>query len=297
MLSGLLNVGMNLFFVLVCGMDVEGVALATMLANGVSACVLLFLLSRQQDHCRFSLRKLSIDRKILYEILYVGVPAGVQSSFFSISNMLIQSSILKVDAATFPAELEKYPVVGGNSAAQNLEGFAYTATNAVYQASVTFTSQNMGAKRYDRIKKIMGACYLTTSAVSVLVAGILILFHEPLLSLYGVAPGATGSPEQIAFESGRMRFQVLMTPYALLAAMEVGSGVLRGLGKSLTSTIISLIGTCVFRVAWIYTVFASVGTLFSIFLSYPISWALCAVCHLLFSIRTLRKLKRTEAVG
>lgn len=292
--AGLLNVGLNLFFVLVCGLSVEGVALATAISNVIAAVVLFVLLSRESGPCRFSWRRLRIHRHSFLSILHIGLPAGIQGSLFSISNMLIQSSILQINNSVSPPDSAFQPVVKGNAAVGNLEGFVYSATNSFCQAAATFTSQHTGAQKYGRIKRVMGCCYALTTVVALLFSGALMLFRHPLLALYGVVEGAPGTLDAIAMDTALLKLEIMIIPYFLLALMEVGSGALRGLGRSITSTILSLLGACVFRVVWILTVFRALGSLESIYISYPISWALTAIAYFIFCIRTLRGLIRDQ---
>ena len=294
--TGLLNVALNLFFVLFLGMSVEGVALATTIANAASAAILLVHLGRSKGICRFSFRKLRLERAAFKDIVLNGVPAGIQGALFSLSNMLIQSSVIKVNNMITPAGIGYQPVVKGNAAVANLESFAYTATNSVHQASVTFTGQNVGAGKYSRISSVMRNCYLITFFVAEISAGLILLFRNPLLSLYGVVNGAASTGEAIAYSAAITRLLYMFPPYFTLAFMEVGSGILRGLGKSATSTIVSLIGSCLFRVVWIFTVFAARPTLGIIYVSYPISWAMTALIHFLCSTAVRKKLLRTQKV-
>ncbi|MBO4562096.1 MAG: MATE family efflux transporter [Clostridia bacterium] len=282
--TGLLNVGLNLFFVMVCGMSVDGVACATVIANVVSALILGLILMRDPGPCRLELKKLRLDRAAVREIIRDGLPAGVQGALFSLSNMLIQSTIIGFNNRLCPGGSD---VIDGNSAANNLEGFAYVSTNSVYQASVTFTSQNYGAQKFRRIGRVMRCCYFVTACIAVIGAGSLLLFHKSLLSLY--------ISRDLAVETAMTRMRIMLLPYVLLAFMEVGSGVLRGLGRSMTSTLIALIGTCVFRIIWIYTVCRAVDQLWIVYLSYPISWGMTGLTHFLFS-ETIRRrhLRRQE---
>ena len=282
--SGLLNVVLNLFFVLVCGMSVDGVALATVLSNVVSTVWLGSKLMHDRSDCRLDLKKLKLEKTAVREIIRDGLPAGVQGALFSLSNMLIQSTIIGFNNRLCPGGSD---IIDGNAAAMNLEGFAYVATNSVYQASVTFTSQNYGAGKYRRIGKVMGSCYLVTGIIAVAAGAILLVFHKPILSLYSLAP--------VSEEIAMLRMKIMLTPYFTLAFMEVGSGVLRGLGRSTTSTLISLVGSCVLRLVWIWTVVPLVGELWIVYLSYPISWALTAIAHFTVS-ETIRRryVKRAE---
>ncbi|MGN0493177.1 MAG: MATE family efflux transporter [Acutalibacteraceae bacterium] len=292
--TGLLNVALNLLFVLCFGMSVDGVALATTISNAASSSILLIYLARDKGLCRFSLKYLKFDRKALKNIIYIGLPAGIQGALFSVSNMLIQSSVIKVNNMVTPAGISYQPVVKGNAATANLESFAYTATNSVYQASVTFTGQNVGAGKYKRIGSVMRSCYLVTFCVAVISAGLILLLRQPLLSLYGVVPGAEGSGEAIAYSTAVTRMLYMYPLYFLLAFMEVGSGILRGLGKSMTSTTVSLIGSCVFRIVWIFTAFAAHPTLGIIYVSYPISWGLTALIHFICCTAVRKKLLRRQ---
>lgn len=287
--AGLLNVGLNLFFVLVTGLSVEGVAIATAVANAVSALVLLTVLARDPGPCRFSPRRLCMDKYALRDIVLVGIPAGVQGALFSFSNIIIQSSILQVNNALVPPGETYQPVISGHAASGNLEGFSYTATNAVHQAAVTFTGQNAGAEKYHRVWRVMGCCYLITTVVAITFGYGILLLNHPLLALYGVEQGEAGSLGALAYQAAMTRFRYMFTVYFLLAWMEIGSGVLRGLGKSLTSAVISFIGACLFRIVWIVTVFRAKGTLESIYLSYPLSWGITAAFLLLFCVITLRR--------
>lgn len=287
--SGLVNVLLNLFFVLVCGMSVEGVAIATSIANALSAALLLLKLSRDDGACRFSFRKLCFDRESFRDILYIGLPAAVQGSLFSISNMLIQSSIIRMNYILTPAGADLDPVVNGNAAATSIEGFAYIAENTIYQAAISFTSQNAGAKKHKRIYKIMGSCYLLGACIATVFAISLVILRDPLLSLYGVVAAAEGTVEAIAYDTAVKRMMIMFIPYALISFMEIGCGIVRGLGKSFSSTVISLLGACAFRIAWVLFVFDKLETLESIYISYPISWFMTGSIFLIYSLAVLKK--------
>lgn len=281
--TGLLNVGMNLFFVLVMKMSVDGVAYATVIANAANVVILGIVLMRDPGWCRVELKKLRITGSAMKEIVRDGLPAGIQGMLFSLSNMLIQSTIIGINNVTCPGGSA---VIDGNAAATNLEGFAYVATNSVYQASVTFTSQHHGAKKYKRIGTVMRCCYFVTALVAITAAAILLIFRHPLLGLY-IQDG-----NEIALETAYTRFYINIAPYVTLAFMEVGSGVLRGLGKSTLSTVISLLGSCVFRLLWIYFIFPLCPELWMVYLSYPISWALTALTHFTVSMIVRRRYMR-----
>ena len=291
--SGLINVVFNLFFVLALGMAVEGVALATVISNAVSAVVLIYCLSRGNDECKFAFSKLGIDKRALKEVIRIGFPAGIQGALFSLSNMMIQSSVLRVNDILAPGSVYE-PVVDGNASVSNLNGFIYTATNSVCQASIAFTSQNVGAGKFDRIKKVMLNCYAITCAVAVICSTTLVIFNHQLLALYGITDGE--GLAGIAYSAAMTKMRCETMTYFLLAFMEVGCGVLRGLGKSLTSTGITLVGACLLRVVWILTVFEHFLTLESIYISYPVSWTVTGIVALIIALRLLKKLsERAQA--
>ena len=272
--TGILNVGLNLFFVLVCKMSVDGVAIATSISNFASAVILLIILGRDKGWCKFEFKRLKFDGLTLKDIIYNGLPAGIQGALFSLSNMVIQSSIITVNNSLCPGGSA---IIDGNGAGASLESFAYTATNSVCQASITFTSQHYGAKKYKRIGKVMASCYFVTFVIAECVSLFLVFFRIPLIHCYVT--------DALAVKAAETRLYIMMIPYCTLAFMEVGSGTLRGLNKSMLSTIISLVGSLVLRLVWIAVVFSSHQTLEVIYLSYPLSWTITAICHLIMSLK------------
>lgn len=287
--SGVANVLLNLFFVLVVGMSVEGVALATSAANLLSFVLMLWRLSKDQDMATFSFRSLRIDKEAFGEIVRIGLPAGIQSALFSISNMLIQSSIVAVNNASVPVGTKYQPIVNGNAASGNLEGFIYTSMNAVYQGAVTFTGQNIGAEKPERVKPILYNCFLLTMIIGITVSAVILIFKTPLLSLYGVVKGAEGSLERLAYDSANLRLWMIAATYFVCGLMEDCSGVLRGLGKSLLSMVVVLVGTCLLRVVWILVAFPLKPTLEMIFICYPISWVLTGIASFIVIQVLLKK--------
>lgn len=278
-IAGVANVVLNVLFVTLFHMDVAGVALATALSQVVSAVLVLRVLRRREDACRLDWKAIKIYRQPLWQMLCMGIPTGLQSCMFSLSNVLIQSSINSFGEAA----------VAGNAAAGSLEGFAYTAMNAFSQSSMNFVGQNMGAGNYRRVRRVVLTC-LGCVTVGGLVMGLSIfLFGEPLLGLY-----ITDSPEALSI--GITRLAYICIPYFLCGVQEVSTNSLRGMGYSLPPTIISVVCVCVIRVAWIYTVFAYVGTLASLYQSYVVTWALVTVAALtLFVIKMRQLLKRETA--
>ena len=205
---------------------------------------------------------------------------------------MIQSSILRVNNAMTVAGNDYQPVVNGNAAAANLESFAFTAVNAVHLATVTFTGQNAGAKKPDRVWRVLWLGLACSVSVTLLFTGIIFLLHKPLFALYGVVDGAAGTLEHIAFDSAYQRILYHMLPLVMYAFFDTSNAVARGLKKAITATVISLIGTCALRVVWILTVFEHYETLVSIYLSYPISWVITAIPTFLLALFALRELRR-----
>lgn len=268
-LAGLVNVAGDLLFVLVLDMGVAGVAVATVISQIISATLIVLCLMRQDGMCNVNLRRMKFHRDKFLRIMQVGLPAGLQSVIFNISNVLIQSSINSFGAT----------VVAGNTAASNIEGFVYTSMNALYQTSLSFTSQNLGARQFGRIDKILVRCLALVFVIGLVLGNGAHLLGQTLLGIY------TGEPEVIAY--GMMRLGVVSVTYCLCGMMDVVAGSVRGLGYSILPMLVSLVGACVFRIIWIFTVFQWQHTLFSLYISYPISWALTICAHLVcyFAVR------------
>ena len=225
----------------------------------------------------------------------VGLPAAIQSSLFALSNMLIQSSIVTVNNNLCPPNVDYQPVVNGNAAAANLDAFVYTSMNAVTQGAITFVSQNMGAKKLKRVKPIMYNSFLLVGIIGLMVSGLIILLKTPLLALYGIVAGDEGSLDAIAMQTATIRLWIVCAPYFTCGFMDVCSGVLRGVGKSLTSTVIALVGSCLLRVVWLLTVFPFAQTLETIFVCYPLSWLLTAIVSFVVIQILLKKLQKRFA--
>lgn len=196
-------------------------------------------------------------------MLRIGLPAGIQGCIFNISNVLIQSSVNSFGSL----------VMAGNTAASNIEGFVYTSMNAVYQTSLSFTGQNMGARNYQRVDRILFMCLGVVAVVGIVLGGGAVLFGTPLLGIY------TNDPQVIAY--GLQRLHVVALTYFLCGIMDTLVGSLRGIGYSIMPMIVSLSGACLFRVFWIFTIFQALHTQFSLYVSYPISWILTASVHAL----------------
>lgn len=261
--AGIINVLLNLFFVIVLGMTVDGVAWATIISQMISMVLIIMYLVRAESAIRLDLKKIRIHKPALKVIAKVGLPAGIQGSLFSVSNVLIQSSVNSFGAT----------VMAGNAAASNIEGFVYTSMNAIYQSALTFSSQNLGAKKYHRIDKVMWNCLAIVTVIGLVLGVGAYLLGAPLLSIYN------SDPEVIS--KGLIRLSLVCAPYFLCGIMDVMVGQLRGLGSSVMPMMVSLIGVCGLRVVWIYTVFAANPTLETLYISYPISWAVTGLIHLI----------------
>ena len=257
-IAGVINVALNLVFVTVLHMNVAGVALATTISQGVSAVLVVRALMRRNDECKLYLRKMRFYKVQLRQAITIGLPAGLQSSLFSISNVLIQSSINSFGTA----------VMAGNAAANNIESFLYVAMNSFHQTALNFTGQNVGAGNYRRVKHVLLACLGCVAVLGTAVGVGCFGFARQLLSLY--IPGAT---ESIYW--GTVRMSHIFMLYALCGIMDVSTGCLRGMGVSLPPMLISVFGVCGIRVGWILTFFRleQFHTPQSLYLSYPISWA------------------------
>lgn len=257
--SGIVNVMLNLLFVIVLNMSVKGVAWATVISQYLSMLLVLNCLYKTDRAIRFTPQKLCIDRQKLKEILKIGLPAGMQSMLFSISNVLIQSAVNSFGSV----------MVAASSAAGNIEGFVGTTMNAYYNAAITFTGQNMGAKKYDRIDTIAKICTILIFATWIILGGAVLLFGRSLLSLY------TSNPEVI--ELGFLRMKVMMAAYFTCGTMNVFPGLTRGMGYSILPMLCTLVGACLMRIVWLATVFTWYPTVVVLFLCYPVSWALAGL--------------------
>lgn len=273
--AGILNVMLNVFFVTVLHLDVAGVALATSISQVLSAALVLRALMRRHDACRLHWRQVSIHSRPLLRILQIGLPTGIQSSLFAISNVLIQSSINSFGAAA----------ISGSAAAGNIEGFLYMTMYAFSQTAMNFIGQNIGARQYDRIKRIIFICGGVMAVVSVVLCAMTLVFAEPLLGIY-----ITDSAEAVAY--GVTRMGIVVSTYVICGLMDVTVGAIRGMGISLAPMLISVIGVCGFRVVWINTVFAWHRTLDTLFWSYPVSWAISVIAQLIVLFVVFRRSAR-----
>lgn len=275
--AGIINVLLNLVFVIGLRMSVAGVALATILSQTVSACMVVALLVRERGPLRLDLKALRIHPGTLVQILRIGLPAGLQSTVFSLSNVVIQSAVNSFGSL----------VVAGNSAAVNIEGFVYSAMNAFAQACVTFTSQNVGARRYDNLDRVLRNCLLCV-VVTGLVLGVgATALGDTLVRIY--------SSDKQVIAAGVSRLAIICRLYCLCGCMDVMAGCLRGLGYSVMPMVVSLLGSCAFRLIWIATVFQMFRSTSILYLSYPLSWLLTLLVHVICFFVVRRTLPRKAA--
>ncbi len=277
--AGIVNVILNLIFVIVLDLDVAGVALATTASQIMSALLIIRALMKRTDSCKFLFRKMKIHRRQLTKILQIGFPAGIQGSLFSVSNVIIQSSINSFGSIA----------VSGNSAAGNIEGFVYMSMNSYSQTAVNFTGQNHGAGKFDRLKKIMIICLVSVFCTGFLFGLLVRIFGKPLLSFY--IPG-----DKEAINYGLIRLTYICIPYFICGLMDVTTGLIRGIGYSVLPMIITIAGVCGMRIVWIYTIFQipKYHTLQNLYLSYTISWSLTFVTELIVFLVLLRKLRKKK---
>lgn len=277
LIAGVVNVALNLLFVIVFHMSVAGVALATVISQAISAVLVIRCLVKTEGDYKLNLRELKIMPDKLLKMIQIGVPAGLQGALFSISNVLIQSSVNSFGST----------VMAGNTAASNLEGFTYTAMNALYQTAISFTGQNYGAMKFKRIGKIAVICQLMVVMVGLVMGNTMYLLGDKLLLLYSTEPEV--------IEIGLVRLSIISVFYCLCGMMDVMVGSLRGMGYSIMPMLVSLTGACLFRIVWIYTIFQEIHTLKCLYTSYPISWTLTFSVHLVCFLFVYRKLLKTNS--
>ena len=259
LIAGVVNVILNLFFVIVLHMGVAGVATATVISQCISAGLVLLCLVRSDTIYKVELKQLKIHKDKLLQMTKIGIPAGIQGATFSISNVLIQSSVNSFGSIA----------MAGSTAGGNIEGFVFTAMDSFTQAALSFTGQNYGAKKFHRITKVLWYNILLVTIVGLVLGIGAYLAGRPLLSIYSTDPQV--------IDYGLQRMLIVCTPYFTCGIMNVLVGAMRGLGSSLTPMVVSIFGVCVLRVVWIYTVFAAAPSFLMLFLSYPITWVATAL--------------------
>ena len=254
-------------------MGVAGVALATVLSQVVSAGLIIRCLMKADSSYKLELSKLKFNGDKFARMMKIGIPAGLQGSIFSISNVLIQSSVNSFGSIA----------MAGNTAAANIEGFVYMAMNALHQTALSFTGQNMGAKNYKRIYKIMWICLGLVTVIGLLLGNAAYLFGNTLVGIY--------SSDAEVIQYGVVRLLYICVPYFLCGLMDVMVGVLRGMGYAIMPMIVSLTGACGLRVLWVFTVFAANRTMPVLYLSYPVTWTVTFLAHLVCFMIVKRKMR------
>jgi len=261
-IAGMVNVALNLLFVIIFKMGVSGVALATIISQVISAALVVLCLVRSDGAIHLDIKRVRLNRDKVLRIAKVGLPAGLQGMVFSISNVLIQSTVNSFGKAA----------VAGNTTASNLEGYIYVAMNSIYQAAITFTGQNVGARRYDRIGRVARDSLMAVFGIGAGLGGLLMLFKVPLFHIYTM--------DDAVIAAAGMRTAVIAPTYFLCGMMDTTVGLLRGMGSSVTPMVVSIVGVCVLRIVWILVLFPLSPTLTMLYISYPISWLITFIAHL-----------------
>ncbi|MBP3938171.1 MAG: MATE family efflux transporter, partial [Clostridia bacterium] len=264
-------------FVVKFHMNVAGVALATIISQYVSAFFILYILLNINSYIHLSIKKLRFYKAELLDILKIGIPAGLQGSLFSLSNVIIQSSINSFGAAA----------IAGNTASGNVDSVIFTCCNSVSQTATTFTSQNLGAGQYKRIRKIYFNCVGISAAIAAFFGVILLTLGPQILTIF--------STDSEVIDMGLIRLKLFAVTYIINSVLDVTTGQMRGLGKSVIPMIVSLIGVCGLRVVWVYTVFTRYRSMFVLYFSYPVSWLITGIVLIAMYAVTYRKLlKRSK---
>lgn len=267
-ISGIINAVLNLFFVIVCKIDVAGVAIATVISQVVSVVLIMRCLMCFDGWAQIHLKELRIHKAEAIQMLQIGLPAGLQTTLFNISNVMVQSAVNGFGA----------DVVAANTASSNIAAFTYTAMNSVYHAAITFTSQNLGARLYDRINKIFWSCNAAVLIIGIPLCALSTIFGPQLLSVYI----ARSDPAfDVIIQTGMVRTYYTTTVYILCGLMDACCGMVRGLGAAWIPMLVSLTGACLLRIVWIWTLFRWDHTLQMLYVSYPISWVVTTLAHLI----------------
>lgn len=276
--TGLVNIALNLLLVIRFTMGVAGVAIATITAQYISAVLIVIRLFKIEGSCRLSLKKLKIHTNELKKILLIGVPAGIQNSLFSFSNVVIQSTVNSFGSTA----------MSGITAGSNFESFVYICTNAISQTTMTFSSQNMGARKYDNLGKIYKRCILLAILIGGGMSVVGVIFRNQVVGIFSTDPDV--------IEIGAARLAMILPFYFFCSLMDVGGGQLRGMGKSFEPMIITLLGSCGIRLLWVFVFFPKNPTLLYLYWAYPISWSLTFIVLFAFYFIIKRKIVRSDNV-
>ncbi len=274
-ISGIVNIVLNLILVINFHMSVAGVAIATIVSQYISATIIVIVLLNMKNACKLDIKKLCFHKEELKRILYVGIPAGIQNSLFSVSNVIIQTTVNSFGSVA----------MAGIAAGSNVDSFIYTCTNAVSQTTMTFSSQNYGAKKYENFNKIYFRCVLLTIAIAGSMGALGVIFKEFFVGIFSTDPAV--------IEIGAQRLTLILPFYFFCSLMDVGAGQLRGMGKSFLPMIVSLLGGCGIRLLWIFVFFPKNPTLMYLYYAYPISWTITFVvlfiCYFIVRAQILKK--------
>lgn len=278
-IAGALNVALNLFFVIVCGMAAEGVALASVIAQYLSAALILAHLFRRKDCCGLRFTRKYFERRACADVLMLGIPSGIQNAIFAVANLFVQAGVNHFDAI----------MVSGNSAAANADTIIFNVMAAFYTACASFVSCNRGAGNTDRMKKSFIISLVYSFAAGALLGGLLLVFGRQFLSLF--------ANDAEVIEAGMQRLGIMGWSYMIAPFMDCTIAASRGIGKSIAPTVIVVMGSCVFRVIWVYTIFAYFQTIPSLYLLYSFSWSITAVAEIIYFVVSFRKMLREKNFG
>lgn len=275
--TGALNACLNMFFVIVFHLDVAGVAIATVLANAVSAALVVFFLTREKSEVRFDLRRLAIHSQDLIPILKVGIPAGIQSMLFSVSNVIIQSVTNSYGTAA----------VAGSAVAVNFESFSNFVTTSFNQAAITFTGQNLGAGKYDRCRRVFRLCMTYTLVLTGLFGLVTVIWRASFASIF--------TADSMVIEYASIRMMIVMSTKFLTTVYEIPGSAMQGMGHSFTPAILTVFGTCIFRLLWVWTVCRIFPSFEVLLLVYPVSWVITGTAVLIAYYVVRKKVLRPES--
>ncbi len=274
-IAGVINVVLNLIFVKVLNMNVDGVAIATVISQIISAWFVINALTKRTDMCRLDLKSMRFEKQAFINIIRIGLPTGFQSVLYSIANVMIQSSV-----NTFgPMAL------AGNAASQNVEGFGYVTIHSFYHTTITFIGQNMGAKKYDRIKKVYGLNIACVIGFGVLVGLFYGLLGKPLLAIYNVT-------DEVGVAFGLTRMAIVAVPYFICGLSDITAGAVRAMGSPILPTLNCVAGICGLRLLMLYTVYKAIGTAEALFITYPISWGVTFITGFIIYVYVYKKIRK-----
>lgn len=275
-IAGALNVALNLFFVICCGMSADGVAIASVISQYLSAALIVIHLCRRNDCCALRPSRKYISRRACADVLLLGIPAGIQNAVFAVANLFVQTGVNHFDAIT----------VSGNSAAANADAIIFNVQAAIHTACASFISRNRGAGNHSRMMKSYFVSLTYSFAAGAILGGLLIIFGRGFLSLF--------ANDTAVIEAGMERLSIMGWSYAIASFMDCTIAAARGIGKTIIPTIVVIMGSCVFRVVWVYTIFAHFQTITSLYLLYSFSWAITATAEMVYFFTVSRKNRFAE---